>query len=91
MAILMSDGNSPVSKQRFINSESQKEKNSLKVLSRNIGMPNGPEDLDESRRSITLAISSGPVAERKKEHMLGFISDMPLPVLSFLSVYLDSP
>ena len=56
-------------------------------------MPNGPEDLDESMRSITLAISPGPVAVRKKEHPFGFINNFPLPIspLSFLSAYLDSP
>ena len=76
-AIFISVGNSPVSKQRLINSESQIEKNSLNVFSSNIGMPKGPVDFDVSKCSIIFCISSGPVAVRYKEHPFGFINSLP--------------
>ena len=77
-AIFIRVGNSPVSKQRFISSESQIEKNSLKAFNRNIGIPNGPVDLDESRRPIIFSISSGPVTVRKKEQPFGLVRRGPL-------------
>ena len=64
LAIFNKSGNSPVSKQRFINLESQNEKNSLKAFKINTGMPLGPDDFLWSNPSINLHISFGIVGEK---------------------------
>ena len=79
LAIFIRVGNSPVSKHKFISSDSHIEKNSLNDLSKNVGIPKGPADLNTSNRSMIFAISSGPVAVRKNEHPFGFIISLPLP------------
>ena len=70
-------GNSPVSKHKLINFDSQREKNSLKAFRINTGIPFGPDDFLWSNPSIILLISSGLVGERKKVHPSGLITCLP--------------
>ena len=76
-AIFSKSGNSPVSKHKLINLDSQKEKNSLKAFRINTGIPLGPEDFFWSNPSINLLTSSGIVGERKKVHPSGLITCLP--------------
>ena len=60
-------GKTPVSKHKFTKFDNQIEKKTLKLFSKNTGIPFGPVDLVESIESMILLISSGTVGPRKKE------------------------
>ena len=81
LASLSNSGNSPTSKQRLINFDNQKEKKSLKALIINTGIPFGPVDLLQFRRSMSLLISSGLVGERKKVEPSGLMTGFPFDLL----------
>ena len=70
-AVFNREGNSPLTKQILTSVESQYEKKSLNVLSKNTGIPFGPLDFEISTASIIFAISSGIVGDRKKEEPSG--------------------
>ena len=57
-------GNTPVSKQRFINFDNQFPKNSLNIFNKKTGMPLGPEDLFTSSALMISIISPGAVGDR---------------------------
>ena len=67
----------PNLKDKFINSDSQYEKNGFYIFKMKTGTLLGPVDVLVSKASISFWTSPGIVGERKKDGLEGFINKFP--------------